>query len=217
MTEDELPPTGPDARGEPRSSMFVAAVLRTGREQAPVKIRNMSPNGAMIESPLTPPPGTKVQLIRGVLLAQGTITWSSNSRCGVRFASELSVKEWLAAPTRAEQQRVDQIVSVVKTGALAASGADTGGSEASRSSMSPERLRDDLGAVDRLLQDLEDDLASCDQTLARHGMKLQNLDIAMQMIRAIAQELSSGNGGSPSSLARLEDLRIACSQALGAP
>jgi hypothetical protein len=58
-------------------------------------------------------------------------------------------------------------------------------------------------------------LASSDQTVARHGLKLQNLDIAMQMVRAIAKELDSDLSGHPVSLAKLADLRIACAKALG--
>jgi len=215
MTIDEPPPNGPDARRQQRSSMFVSAVLAAGSEQAAVKVRNMSANGAMIESPLIPPPGTDVLLIRGALAAQGTIMWSSNDRCGVQFASALSVKEWLAPPARTGQQRVDELVALAKAGMLPASGVATGDSDQSRRPRSQEQLVEDLGAVARLLQDLEDDLASSDETLARHGIKLQNLDIAMQMVRAIAQELRSADKGPPASLARLEDLRVACAQALG--
>jgi hypothetical protein len=80
---------------------------------------------------------------------------------------------------------------------------------------SQEQLVDDLGAVIRLMQDLEDDLATCDETVARHGLKLQNLDIAMQMLRAVSAELTPGSSDERVSLARLADLRVACAKALG--
>lgn len=214
MTVDNSVPTGIEARGQPRSSMFLAAVLRAGAEQAAVKVRNMSPKGAMVESPLRPPPGTEVHLIRGVLLAKATIIWSSNNRCGLRFSSEVSVKEWLAAPTKAEQQRVDEIVALVKAGAIHPAVADSCDIGASTESRSEEQLVGDLGIVISLIQDLEEDLSSSTETLARHGLKLQNLDIAMQMIQAIAQELTSDHRDQAISLAKLEDLRIASAQAL---
>lgn len=200
-----------EARSQLRSSMFVAAVLRAGAEQAPVKVRNMSPSGAMIESPLAPPPGTNVHLIRGSL--QGTVVWNADNRCGLSFSSDLSVKEWLAPPAKAEQQRVDDIVALIRAGAAPAE--SPGIASASAAPRSEEELVDDLGDVVRLMQDLEDDLASSSDTLSRHAVKLQNLDIAMQMIRAIAHELTSECDRKPVGLAKLRDLRAVCAQALG--
>lgn len=51
--------------------MFLAAVLRAGTEQTPVKVRNMSPNGAMVGAPVMPISGTNVDLMRGPLVARG--------------------------------------------------------------------------------------------------------------------------------------------------
>ena len=202
----------PDARGPTRSSMFLAAVLRAGTEQAPVRVRNMSRTGAMIETPITLALGAKVDLMRGALVARGVIVWSSSNRCGVRFSSEVSVKDWLAAPSKVQQQRVDDMVALVKAG-----GSDPRSEEAEfLGPRSQEQLVDDLGAVVRLLQSLEDDLAGSNETLARHAVKLQNLDIAMQMLRAVAGELRPDDSDGRVLIASLEDLRVSCSQALGA-
>ena len=198
-----------DARAGQRSSMFLAAVLRAGSERSSVKVRNMSRTGAMIESSVAPAAGTVVELIRGALVARGKVVWSSGVRCGVRFSSEVSVKDWLAAPTKVEQQRVDDIVALVKAGRTDLVHEDI----VATGPRSPE-LVDDIGAVLELMKDVEDDLASCDDTLARHGIKLQSLDIAMQMLRALALELRSDTKEKPASLARLKDLRVACAQAL---
>lgn len=203
-----------DKRSQPRSSMFVAAVMRSGMEQAPVKVRNMSPNGAMVDTPLAPARGTSVDLTRGPLIARGTVIWSSGNRVGLRFSSEISVKEWMAPTTAVHQQRVDEMVALVKAGGLPPGDPAFAGRAASREARTHEQLVDDLAATMRLLSDLEDDLASCDETLARHGMKLQNLDIAMQMLRAVSAELMPGSNERVS-LARLEDLRVTCAKALG--
>ena len=66
ITEDNLAAEPPDGRSQVRSSMFLAAVMGAGAEQAPVRIRNMSPTGAMMESPITPVPGTQIDLIRWI-------------------------------------------------------------------------------------------------------------------------------------------------------
>ena len=174
-----------DARDLPRSSMFLAAVFRAGTEQAPAKVRNMSSKGAMIESSLTPTVGSTVDLMRGALLAQGTVIWNSGNRCGVLFSSEIVAKDWLAAPTKVQQNRVDYIVALVRAG-----GADARlDFEATHTPRSHKQLVDDLGVVIVLLQDLEDYLATSDANSERHAMKLQNLDIGMQMLRAVGAEL----------------------------
>lgn len=192
--------------------MFLAAILRAGVEQAPVKVRNMSQNGAMIDSPLSPPPGTKVELLRGSLRAQGTVIWTSNNRCGLRFSSDLALDEWRAAPHKAEQHRVDDIVALVKAGAfpLAPTDHEPGTRPSDEAHKSHEQLAEYLGDVVSLMQDLEDDLASSEETLGRHAGKLQNLDIAMQMVRAIAQEIT----GEAVTMAKLEDLKVVCAEAL---
>jgi len=194
--------------------MFVTAVLQTGGEHAPVKVRNMSANGAMIDSPMAPTPGTKAHLIRGGLRAHGTVVWSVNNRSGLHFSSELSVREWLAPPSNVEQQRIDDIVALVKSGA---SVPPTLGvtPEPAFLPRSDTPLVDDLETVIKLMDDLESELISSEETVARHGMKLQNLDIAMQMVRAISREIAPAGSGDTSSLARLKDLRVACAQALG--
>ena len=211
MSRQDETPVKVDPRRQPRASIFLAAVMRSGTEQAPVKIRNMSPNGARVETAVAPSVGSKVDLSRGSLVAQGTVVWSSANLCGLRFASAVSVKDWLEAPTKVQQQRVDEIVAFVKAGGAGISA----NSETSAQPRCFEQLFDDLDAVIQLIQDLEDDLASSEETVARHGLKLQNLDIAMQMVRAVAGELSHRDSRPPSNIARLKDLRVACAQALG--
>ena len=214
MTTDESAQTGPEGRRQPRASLFLAAVMRAGLEQVPVKVRNMSLNGAMVDSPLTPPPGTDVQLVRGSLIAQGKVMWSSDNCCGLRFTSEVSIKDWLATPTKVEQQRVDAIVSLVKSGAMLSE--FVGIDEASPDPQFDLQLAQGLRAAISLMEDLEDELSSSDETLARHSQKLQNLDIAMQTVRAVEQGLSAANKADDRRVrATLDSLRIICAQALG--
>lgn len=199
-----------DARAQPRSSLFLAAVLEAGVERSPAKVRNMSPNGAMIESPITPPVGTAIRLMRGELIAQGVVIWSLTNRCGVLFSSKISIKEWLAAPSKAQQQRVDDMVALVKAG-----GSSGHGEAIADGPRSHAQLVDDLAQIVKLMQGLEDELSSSTATLERHGSKLQNIDIAMQMLRAVAAELDTTGSGAPQSKAKLRDLRVSCAEALG--
>jgi hypothetical protein len=153
--------------------------------------------------------------MRGSLVARGTVIWSLGNRCGLRFSSEVSVPEWLAAPTAVHQQRVDEMVALVKAGGMPGKSSPASYQGVTHEARSQEQLVDDLGAVIRLMQDLEDDLATSGETLERHAMKLQNLDIAMQMLRAVAAELAPQGSTEQVSLAKLADLRVACARALG--
>lgn len=204
-----------NARRQPRSSMCLTAVMHAGREQSPVKVRNMSPNGAMVETTLTAPAGTKVKLVRGRQVAEGTIVWTSKNRHGVKIDVEVSVKDWLAGPAKAEQDRVDDIVSLIKAGRVMPQVDGTEPAINTEARQSNEQSATDLKAVVNLIQDLEDDFASSPETLMRHEVKLQNLDIAMQMLRAIAQQLSFGPRDRPFSGADLDNLRLVCGRALG--
>lgn len=204
-----------NARLQPRSSLFLSALMIAGREQSPVKVRNMSPNGAMVESTLTTMPGTRIKLVRGRLVAEGTTVWTSRNRLGVNFDVEVSIKDWLAGPAKVEQNRVDDIVSLIKAGRVMVQIDDAEPGIDSEARQSVEQSANDIKTVVNLIQDLEDDLASSAETLMRHEVKLQNLDIATQMLRAIAQQLSCGPRDQPFSSASLNNLRAACGQALG--
>jgi hypothetical protein len=194
--------------------MFLAAVMRAGTEQAPVKVRNMSANGALIETQLAPAKGTNVLLLRGPLVAEGAVAWSSSNRCGLRFSSEVSLREWLAAPKAAHQHRVDEIVALVKAGKMSDTTTVAVGQDVVLTTRLQEEAITVLGAVIALLQNLEEDLASSSETMARHGMKLQNLDIAMQLLRAVSAEIALDGTGGAVRLATLKDLKVACAKAL---
>lgn len=85
-----------DIRDSARRNMYLAAILRRGTEQAPVRIRNMSALGALVDSPIVPEPNSRIELIRGSFIAEGRVVWSEPKRCGIRFTSQLSVNDWLA-------------------------------------------------------------------------------------------------------------------------
>lgn len=212
--DEEAAASTHDKREFPRSNLFLAAVLHNGREQAQVKVRNMSPRGAMVESILLPQPGSPVYLIRGSLCAEATVIWRSDKQCGLHFRDEASVKQWMAPPTNQEQTRVDVLISQVKAqrSLSPASASQPWERDRTRQALSSEQIVEDLGSIYRLIDDLAEDLAEEPGTSARHSLKLQNLDVAMQMLAALASDLAGEDNGV--SMAKLHDLRVACAQAL---
>jgi hypothetical protein len=173
----------------------------------------MSPSGALVEAPLATSVGSPVQLIRGSLQVRATVVWTSDRRCGISFASEVVVAAWLRASASTHQARVDRIVSQIRTGEVPPT-RHPSSAGIILDPRSPPQLVGDLHLVHQLLEGLEDELTSDPTTLVRHGLDLQKLDIGMQMIRAIAADLSTP-GDKPGQDGRRDTLRAACGQALG--
>jgi hypothetical protein len=194
---------GPDARVGARSNMFLGATLQGEGSCVPVKVRNMSASGALVEGDAIPQPGAAVCLVRGGLAVPARVIWSANGRCGLEFAASVSVSNWLAPPKNPEQQRIDEIVRLVKQGAVPA--------VAPPPPVGSAQLGDELERVCALLEKIGEGL-SCNETiLARHGTELQSLDISVQTVGAVADAL---RGDCPQSAERLASLRLSLEQAL---
>jgi hypothetical protein len=205
-------PESADPRVDPRTNMFIGAVIREAGLSLPVKIRNMSVTGALVEGAVLPKEGAEVQLVRGSLAVHATVAWCARGRCGLRFSALASVRDWLAPPANAGQQRVDEAVRVLKLGAVPMPQRSVLRPEAANGSHSVE-FGQDLRRVMRLVEDLGQALSSDRDMLDRRDEKLQNLDIALQTIAAVADGLA---GETPEGVvaARLENLRASCIAAL---
>lgn len=200
-----------NSRLQSRTSMFLEAILRWDDNSEVVRVRNLSRNGAMVELGRAPLAGTSITLIRGSLLATGKVIWKTGNRCGLIFATDLVVRDWLAASNvNPLQRRVDEQIAEVRAGTKRS--VDRHFFEIG--AQSNRQLARDLNSVSSLIRDLENALSSCGETLSRHALKLQNLDLAMQMIAAVRSELNAGIGSDPEAVTSLKDLRVSCAQVL---
>lgn len=161
-------------RNDPRTNLFAMATLCIKLRTTPVKIRNISQAGALVEGDVIPSPATEVFLRRGSLAAKGKIVWSKGNRGGLKFDSPVEVTDWLPrGKGLGSQQQVDEMVQQVRAGpALRAS------HEPSSAGVSTL----ELARVQKLLISLADDLADDIDVLMRHGDKLQCLDLASQIL-----------------------------------
>src|SRR5690606_3580418 len=166
-------------RAHPRTSMFVLASMIGASVSGPIKIRNMSPGGALIEGAALPHVGEHLSLGRGELSAAGTIVWRDGGRAGLRFDHYVEVAAWLPAGSR-QQQQVDQTFHELKNGL-----ALTAPWPAAPAGTSPIGKADLLDAA-RALDALADALAEDAQVIANHSTRLQALDIAAQLLRRCA-------------------------------
>jgi len=165
----------------------------------------MSAVGALIEGATMPAPGLLVRLVRGGLTAAGTVAWAAEGRCGLSFSGTVDVPAWLAPPANKEQQRVDDVVRLVKAGAVPL---DPGGAQV------PLQIAEDLSRVSALLELLGNELARDDEVVERYAGVLQNLDIAAQTIAAI-ESLIEDPASELTGKLRLRHLRRSAVQALG--
>lgn len=204
-----------DARTAHRASIYLAAALYCDGSRSPVKIRNISDTGALIEGSLIPSVGSLVQLVRGELIVHALVAWASEGRCGLKFSGCVDAQKWRAVPTNGDQQRVDDIVRLVKAGAVPlpvpqlAQLSEPSCSETDQTAV----ICGDLNRVVALLANLGEALASDSDIVSRHGSRLQNLDIAMQVIAGVEATIS-GHDDPGSDAVKLAGLRRSADQAL---
>jgi hypothetical protein len=114
----------------------------------------------------------------------------------------------MANPTNQQQQRVDHVAAAVKSGAVPVEG------QPRFKPATPAHAAEDLKQVSHLLEILGDALASDPKIVKNHGIPLQNLDIAIQTLIALAATMQADNPEFVASVARLAELRIACRAAI---
>lgn len=169
-----------EQRAERRSNLFVIAALYGEGASAPitVRIRNLSPGGALVEGPELPDVGTNVRLCRGQLSAAGELLWRGPSHAGLRFTGPVHVADWLPGSARnSGQQRVDQIVFEARAAPPLAP---------SPAALAP--TRPDYAAIARSLTQAGEALLADPDVAQRHLGALQAIDIAAQALDGLADD-----------------------------
>ena len=168
-----------------RTHLFVVATLCWDACTAPVHIRNLSANGALIEAALLPEPGSLFLLKRGRLKVGGPVAWTAARQAGLAFGSSVSVADWMARQANARQDRIDEIVCAFK------SEASCGDRPVSPDSGSdpPHSIEQELSLLRADLIKLGDGLTADVVLVATHP-EIQLLDIALQRIDRIVEAMA---------------------------
>lgn len=172
--------SGTCRRAFPRTNLFVMATLVSDTMSVPVRIRNLSEGGALIESKELPEPGARCRLIRGSLSVPGEITRRGEKNVGFRFERQVSVGSWMKSGHE-QQQEVDRIVQQAKHVYPHADKVHLSG----RKLQSTVAERDDLHEIADKLDKLADSLSGDPDVIARYMNQLQVLDLASQKLRAL--------------------------------
>jgi hypothetical protein len=194
--------------------MFLAATLVHAGGSSPVKVRNMSERGAMVEASVLPDVGDITMLLRGSLRVEAHVTWRRSNQCGLTFASAVDVASWLAPAVNSGQSRVDQDIAAIRAGLASAPTSPPPAVSPNGSRPRDAVVVDNLSMIISLLADLEEDLIGNPSTVAAHGVKLQNIDLATQVLDVLADVMSNDLEKQQAGLARLNDLQVSCQHAL---
>jgi hypothetical protein len=170
--------------------MFVMASLSARGASGPVRVRNLSPTGALVEGGVLPVPGEAVSLLRGSLRSEGKVVWCNNGRAGLRFDALVTVADWLPKGAHQNgQQRADTIIREIRTDKVAQR------QPAIYKEVAPSGVTSaDLQSLVRDLDRLSEALAEDDFVIIRHGAKLQVLDAASQALKKLVLSLNEPAG-----------------------
>ena len=197
----------------PRKNVMLAATISAGAVSAPVRIRNLSEVGAMIDGPALPGTGAKLTLRRLALSIAATVVWNRGGRCGLALGCPIVVDDWIAgapsAPSMASvgQARVDQLQSAIRSGA--AMPAETRAPAPSPADIQPveRRIAAELRRVKRMLDIVSEELTDDVGVLTRHERALQNFDIAAMIVEELAVVLAADDREAAVGSVQMHDLR----------
>ena len=181
-----IPSEDNEARSLPRTRLYLAATIRFEQVSAAIRLRDLSASGARIDGAMLPLVGASAHIARGALYANGTIIWRDRKSCGFLFDEPLSVDAWMPPRLHRDQQAVDEIADLLKSGASMVPLRSPVVPVNELRNALPQRLAEELAYVGRLLESLGDDLCNEPLVVARHAEKLQNLDIASQILGHVA-------------------------------
>ncbi|HEX8622919.1 MAG TPA: PilZ domain-containing protein [Allosphingosinicella sp.] len=214
----EIKPEGSaEDRASPRTNLLLSANAEVGGRILPVRIRNLSETGAMLEGVGLPDAGMKLVLARGDLHVSAVVAWAAGGRRGVKFDGPTPVHEWtggtkprpLDCTGLRDQRRVDAHQAEAR--ADAASGRTLRHAPAaSPATVSPDlesRLAQEIGYVQRLLENLGDELIKDLFLVQRHGQSLQSLDLVSQILGHVAAILQADDKAAVIDGLGMEDLK----------
>jgi hypothetical protein len=206
------PGTSARARA-PRKNLFLTATIRSGGVSAPVRIRNLSEKGAMVDGQALPEPGAPLILQRLEVEMRGVVAWRAEGRCGIQFEGAASVDEWVAgrrAPAAIfgqGQSRVDQIQAAIRDGREIVDEDVPVGNSPELVTDVEARVAEELDHVQQMLDDVAADLISDMALLQRHGEALQRFDNVCQILSQLSAILKAKDRAAAIAGVNLEALR----------
>lgn len=194
-----------------RSNLFLAAGIEVAGAASPVKIRNLSETGAMLEGPAFPAIGTILTLKRQEVEIDATVVWIRPPRCGVAFQGRIAVSEWVSGKRAAPdfgQGRAEEKSGAGRTEKrFSGVGAPAPAAKVPVATDIEGRIAEELAFVRRLLDSIGDELVDEPIFLQRHSRALQGFDLAGQILGNLANVLKAEDREAAIRAIGMEELR----------
>jgi len=81
--------SGPQNRRSRRSNVLLAATVETSRGKMPVRLRNLSSDGALIQADQLPGKGEDILFRRNDIAVPGRVAWVHDGHAGLSFDQQL--------------------------------------------------------------------------------------------------------------------------------
>lgn len=197
----------------PRKNLLLAASIEAGALSAPVRIRNLSETGALIEGAALPEIGAELTLRRLEIEIGATVVWRAGGRCGIRFTGNVCVDDWAIGKRRPaqlferSQAGVDARQAAVRSGAPLPADDSAATLAPPRSDILEGRIAEEIAYVRRVLDSVGDTLSDDAIMLQRHGGALQQLDAACQILAELGAIMASQDRVAAAAAVNMHDLR----------
>ncbi|MEO9130483.1 MAG: PilZ domain-containing protein [Sphingomonas sp.] len=197
----------------PRKNVLLSATIEAGKLKVPVRIRNLSESGAMLDGAALPDLGAVLTLRRLQVEIGATVIWCEAGRCGVAFDGLVSVEDWVAGnclPVRfvkPGQARVDEIQSALRRGDAPLEEAPPPSRPVPVGELE-QHIAAEIGMVRRLLETVADELSEDPALLMRYAEALQRFDFGCQVLSHLAAVLSAPDRAAAVAGVTMEELRL---------
>lgn len=193
-----------ELRREARSELFLSAMLEEAHGSRPVRIRNISSGGALVDADRPPAINADVQLIRAHLKVQATVAWSEGSRCGLKFRKPISTEYWVPSLSAQRQMEVDRRLEDIRRGLVNTAG-DV--SEQKDPNTIRDRVAEEIAALGRGVEQALDELATFAPLVVRMPHTMQQLEIVAQSLGHLGRVLSEPDSEAAVHKIGMEDLK----------
>ena len=176
---------------------MLAATISAGVMSTPVRICNLSEEGATIDGPRLPEVGTGLLLRRLGMSTFATVIWNHDGRCGLSLKRRIAVNDWIAGDREAAdnaregQSRVDQLLSAIRSGAALPTETQTPAPHPADTKPIEQRVAAELARVKRMLDEVSEELTDDTDVLMRHERAIQSFDIAAMIVAELATVLAA--------------------------